>query len=421
MISRLKKIWKMLGPGVVTGAADDDPSGIVTYSQSGAQFGTRFLWLAPYTFVLMGVVQEMCARIALVPGRGLAENIRTHYSKKWLYVAGFFVIFANTLNIGADLSAMAEVVQMFVPIPIWIPLVAIALVSVLLEIFVSYATYAKYLKWLAMTLLAYIATGLILHFDLTEILYRTFVPSVSFDEDSFLMISAILGTTISPYLFFWQTSQEVEDEIRDGDDTIEARKLVGPGHIKSMRYDVWGGMFLSNIVMFFIIAVCASTLFRAGITHIETARQAAEALRPLAGNLAYLLYAFGVIGTGFLAIPILAASSAYIFAETFEIREGLYRKANDARGFYLVIALSVFFGLCFNFLHINPIQALIYTAIANAVVAPIALIFIVLLAQNTKVMGEYRNGPVVNMLGWLVTLLMFAVAGVTVYQIFANI
>ncbi|MES2223415.1 MAG: divalent metal cation transporter [Patescibacteria group bacterium] len=419
MLRKIKQIWKMLGPGVTTGAADDDPSGIATYSQTGAQFGYKFLWLAPYSFVLMGIVQEMCARIALVTGRGLAENIRIHFSKKWLYFCGVFVILANTLNIGADLGAMADVTQMFWSgIPFWAPLIIIGITTVLLEVFVSYDEYAKYLKWLAMTLLAYIFTGVILHFDLGTVLHDTFVPTFSFTKDEILIVAAILGTTISPYLFFWQTSQEIEDEINKGQASVELRVAEGPKAIKQMQYDVWGGMFLSNIVMFFIIAVCASTLYKAGIFEITSARQAAEALRPLAGNLSYILFTLGILGTGFLAIPVLAASSAYIFSETFDYKEGLYRKANDAKVFYLVIALSVFFGLLFNFLGINPIKALVYTSVANALVAPIALVFILLLAGNKAIMGEHRNSKLGGTLGWLTTILMIGVALATIWQLF---
>ncbi len=419
MLNKIKKWWGMIGPGVTTGAADDDPSGIATYSQTGAQFGFKFLWLAPYSFILMGVVQEICARIALVTGRGLAENIRLNFSKKWLYFCGFFVILANTLNIGADLGAMAEVVTMFIPAsPFWIPLLIISLLTVYLEIFVTYDKYARYLKWLAMSLLAYIFCGLILHLDLTELVYNTFIPSFEWNRDSVIIIAAILGTTISPYLFFWQTSQEVEDEISKGETTVESRIEDGPKNMKQMRIDVWGGMFLSNIVMFFIITVCASTLFKAGITNITSAKEAAEALRPLAGNFSYILFAFGIISTGLLAIPVLAASSAYIFTETFDYKEGLYRKPSDAKMFYFIIGLSVLFGLLFNFFGVNPMKALVYTSVANALVAPIALVFIMLLAGNSSIMGPYKNGRVGQFLGWFTTILMIVVAGAVLWQIF---
>lgn len=418
MYRKIKKLWELFGPGVTTGAADDDPSGIATYSQTGAQFGFKFLWLAPYSFVLMGIVQEMCARIALVTGRGLAENIRLNFSRKWLYFCGFFVILANTLNIGADLGAMADVVTMFFPSPFWLPLIIISLVTVYLEIFVTYDKYARYLKWLAMTLLAYILSGLVLKFDFRDIITNTLIPTLDLGKDHIIIIAAILGTTISPYLFFWQTSQEVEDEISKGEVTVESRITDGPGNIKKMRYDVWGGMLFSNIVMFFIIAVCASTLFKSGITNITSAKEAAEALRPIAGDLSYILFAFGILSTGLLAIPVLAASSAYIFSETFDYKEGLYRKASDAKAFYLIIGLSVLFGLLFNFFGINPIKALVYTSVANAVVAPIALVFIMLLASNFKVMGIHKNGRVGNILGWFTTILMIFVAVATLWQIF---
>ncbi|MES2059571.1 MAG: divalent metal cation transporter [Patescibacteria group bacterium] len=408
---KIKKCWGCLGPGLVTGAADDDPSGIATYSQAGASGGFRHLWLAPFSLVLMGVVQELCARIALVTGRGLAENIRLHYSKYWLYICGGLVVFANTLNIGADLGGMASAVQIFFPnIPFAIPLIAIAAITIYLEVFVSYSVYAKYLKWLAMTLLAYIATVLVIHIDLTELLRAAFVPSISFDRDSVLMIAAILGTTISPYLFFWQTSQEVEEEIGRGDDTVDKRMVDGPAGIKQMRFDVWAGMAFSNIVMFAIITVCATTLFKAGITNIGSATDAAEALRPFAGDLAYLLFSFGIISTGFLAIPVLAGSSAYIFAETFKWQEGLEKKPKDAVYFYGVISLSVVAGLLFNFFGINPIKALIYTSVANAVVAPVGLVFVLLLAGNKKVMGAFRAGFWGKLVGWGTTILMALVA-----------
>lgn len=407
----LKKWWGMLGPGVTTGAADDDPAGIATYSQAGAQFGFKLLWLTPYSLILMGVVQEMCARIALVTGRGLAENIRIHFSKNWLYVCGSFVIIANTLNIGADLGAMADTILTFYPdMPFWIPLIVIALGTVWLEIFVSYAQYAKYLKWLAMTLLAYIFTGLLLHFDLTEILYSTFVPSLSINKEQMIMIAAVLGTTISPYLFFWQTSQEVEDEISKGENTIELRMTDGPKGIKQMKADVWSGMIFSNIVMFFIISVCASTLFKNGITDITSAKEAAEALRPLAGNFAYILFTFGILSTGLLAIPVLAASSAYIFTEAFGYKEGLYRKAKDAKAFYGIIALSVLVGLLLNFFGFNPIKALIYSSVFNAAVAPLALVFIVLLVSNKSIMGQYVSGWIGKTAGWFTIIVMATVA-----------
>jgi NRAMP (natural resistance-associated macrophage protein)-like metal ion transporter len=417
--AKIKKVWGLLGPGLTTGAADDDPSGIATYSQAGAQFGLQHIWLSPFSLVLMGTVQELCARIALVTGRGLAENIRMHFSKKWLYFCGGLVVFANTLNIGANLGGMASAVQMFFPnLTFAIPLVIIAAVTIYLEVFVSYATYAKYLKWLAMTLLAYVATFLVIHQDLTLLLKATFIPTFTWNDQSIFMIAAILGTTISPYLFFWQTSQEVEDEIGHGDDTVEKRVANGPKGMKQMRFDVWAGMAFSNIVMFAIIAVCASTLFAAGITNITSATEAAEALRPFAGDFAYILFSFGIISTGLLAIPVLAGSSAYIFAETFKWNEGLYRKPKDAVYFYGIISLSIVVGLLFNFFGINPIKALIYTSVANAMVAPVGLVFILLLAGNKEVMGAHVAGKWGKIVGWGTTILMTGVAIAVMAQIF---
>ncbi|MFA6050915.1 MAG: divalent metal cation transporter, partial [Candidatus Paceibacterota bacterium] len=353
-----------------------------------------------------------------VTGRGLAENIRMHYSKFWLYVCGSLVVLANTLNIGADLGGMASAVQMFVPgLHFWIPLIAITIITVYLEVFVSYNTYSKYLKWLAMTLLAYVATFAIIHLDLTELLRATFIPSITFDDDTVFMIAAILGTTISPYLFFWQTSQEVEDEINKGDDTVEKRMVSGPQAVKQMRFDVWTGMLFSNVVMYVIIAVCATTLFKAGITNITSASEAAQALRPLAGDFAYVLFAFGIISTGLLAVPVLAASSAYILSETFGWKEGLYRKPKDAIAFYMVIGLSVLAGLLFNFFGVNPIKALVYTSVANAVVAPVGLVFILLLAGNKEVMGVHVAGKWGKIIGWGTTLLMTGVAIAVIAQI----
>ena len=406
---KIKKYWSKIGPGLVTGAADDDPSGIATYSQAGAGFGFTYLWLAAYTYPLMAVVQEMCARIALVTGRGLAANIRAHFSKYALYLCGGLVVFANTLTIGADLGGMADAVRIFLPdIPIILPIIVIALGSATLEIFLAYNDYARYLKLLAFSLLAYIAAGFVINLDWGSVLYAGFVPSFSFTKEGLIMMAAIFGTTISPYLFFWGASEEVEEEIRMGEDTVEKRKVAGPKELKRARSDIWGGMFFSNLVAFFIIAVCAATLFPAGITDIQSAGDAAKALFPLAGNGATLLFALGIISTGLLAIPVLAGSSAYIIAEAFSWKEGLYRKPGDAKAFYSIIALSVIFGILFNILGINPIKALIYSSVANALVAPVSLVFVVILAGSGRVMGEWKSGKVSIAIGWLTIGIMVA-------------
>lgn len=415
--NKLKRLWGLFGPGLTTGAADDDPSGIATYSQAGAHSGFGLLWLAPVSFVFMGVVQELCARIALVTGRGLAENIRRNYSKYWLYFCGGMVIFANTLNIGADLGGMASAVLMFTPnTGFSIPLILFVALTIYLEIFVSYKSYAKYLKWLAMTLVAYVITFMVIHIDLTELLRSTLVPVMVFDKESMFLIAAVLGTTISPYLFFWQTSQEIEDEISRGDYSISNRIKNGLSSLKQMRFDTWFGMLFSNVVMFAIIAVCASTLHSAGIFNINSASEAASALKPLAGDFAYLLFALGIISTGLLAIPVLAASSAYIFTETFRLKEGLYRKPKEAMVFYIIIGLSLIAGLGFNFLGINPIKALIYASIANAVVSPISLVFVMLLSNNKKIMGSHSAGFLSKLIGWGTVLVMTLVAAIVILQ-----
>ncbi|MDQ5950226.1 MAG: hypothetical protein QG585_168 [Patescibacteria group bacterium] len=410
-----KFYWKRMGPGIVTGAADDDPSGIATYSQAGAQHGFKYLWLSLYTFPLVAVIQEMCARIAIATGRGLAGNISLYFPKWMLYSVAGFLFVANTFNIGADLGAMAEAMTLLVPsIPSWVYLFSIALICISFEIYSSYAVYAKYLKWLTFALLAYIVAGLLTKFNLNELFRASIIPTVTFTKESFFIITAILGTTISPYLFFWQTSQEVEEEILNGQDANRSdleKKLT----VSAMRYDVWFGMFFSNLVMFFIIAVCADNLFKNGITDINSAAQAAEALKPIAGNFASFFFALGIIGTGFLAIPVLAGSSAYALAESFKWKEGLYLKFKEGRAFYFVIIFSVLLGLLQNFIGLHPFKALLYSAVLNGLVAPLVLVFIVILASRKDVMGELKNGKWSTLIGIFTTILMFIVAGFTIF------
>ncbi len=404
--------WHMLGPGLTTGASDDDPSGIATYSQTGAQFGFGLLWLAAFTFPLMSVVQEMCARIGLVTGRGLAGNIRTHFSRRILIICTALLFAANAFNIGADLGAMAKGAQLVAPgLNFAVLVVGFTVISLLLQIFTSYARYARYLKYLALVLFAYIFSALLAHLSWTDVLSHAFVPAIQFSRDQLLLICAILGTTISPYLFFWQTSQEIEEQIMEGKTSIASRRGATADEIKDLRIDVWSGMFLSNVVMFFIIAACGALLFTHGITNIISAAQAAEALRPFAGNATYFLFAIGVIGTGFLAIPVLAGSSSYALSESFRWREGLYRKFNQAYAFYGVIIVSMLVGLAMNFIGLDPIKALIYSAVANGLVAPVVLALIVIISSDRQVMGEWVNKPYVRTLGWIITAIM-AVAGV---------
>jgi NRAMP (natural resistance-associated macrophage protein)-like metal ion transporter len=413
MVKKTKNYWHMLGPGLTTGASDDDPSGIATYSQTGAQFGFKFLWLAPLTFPLMAIVQEMCARIGLVTGRGLAGNIRIHFSKRVLQTCTLVLFIANKFNIGADLGAMAKAVQLLNPrFNFGVIVIALGLISLYLQIFTPYVRYAKYLKWLAMVLFAYVFSALMAHLDWGQVLSQTFVPHIGFNKEELLLVAAILGTTISPYLFFWQTSQEVEEQIMQGKTTLRERSVVtSNADMKSMRIDVWSGMLLSNLVMFFIIAACGGVLFTHGITEIQTTAQAAEALKPLAGNATYFLFSLGIIGTGMLAIPVLAGASSYAFAESFKWKEGLYRNLNQAHAFYGIIIISMLVGLSINFIGLDPIKALIYAAIGNALAAPIILALIVIMSSNKKIMGRWVNKPYVTALGWVVTAMM-TVAGV---------
>lgn len=409
-LKKARNYWHALGPGLTTGASDDDPSGIATYSQAGAQHGFGFLWLAPLTFPLMSVVQEMCARIGMVTGRGLAGNIRIHFSRRMLRFVTLLLFAANAFNIGADLGAMAKAVQLLRPSFSfgWL-VVGFAVLSLLLQVLMPYAKYARYLKWLALVLLSYIVSAILAKIDWSEAVRATFVPELTFNRDSLLLVCAILGTTISPYLFFWQTSQEVEEEILEGKTTLrERRSATAPAQIKRMRIDVWSGMFLSNLVMFFIIAVCGWVLFPHGITNITSAAQAAEALRPFAGDATYYLFAIGIIGTGMLAIPVLAGSSSYAVSESLKWKGSLHSQLKQAHAFYGIIIISMMVGLGLNFVGIDPIKALIYSAAANGIVAPFVLFFIVKLSSNRKLMGHWVNHRSTTYIGWLTTFLMAA-------------
>ena len=407
--------WTKLGPGLITGAADDDPSGIATYSQTGAQFGFALLWLASFTFPLMAAVQEMCARIGMVTGRGLAGNIRLHYSKKVLYLCTGLLFLANVFNIGADLGAMAKAGQLIIPSLSYSGLIIFfTVVSLVVQIFTSYKTYARYLKYLALILFAYVLSAFFVHFNVKDIALGALVPHLTFNRSEIFLVCAILGTTISPYLFFWQTSQEVEEEILSGKTSIKERQAITTDvEIKKMRVDVWFGMFFSNVVMFFIIAVCAATLYAHGLTNIQTAAQAAAALGPIAGKYASLLFSLGILGTGFLAVPILAGSTSYAMAESFKWKEGLYRKFGQAHSFYAVIIAAMLLGLFMNFTGIDPIKALIYSAVLNGIIAPIILILIVQISGDHKIMGARKNKPWVSAVGWIVTTLMLLVSVAT--------
>lgn len=412
LVARTRNYWKILGPGLTTGASDDDPSGIATYSQAGAQYGFSMLWLAVFTFPLMSIVQEMCARIGLVTGRGLAANIRLHFSRRVLVFCALLLFAANAFNIGADLGAMAKGVQLLHPQFSFAALViGFTVLSLGIQIFIDYGRYARYLKWLALVLLAYVLSAILAKINWQTVVHQAIVPHIRFEKEYILLVCAILGTTISPYLFFWQTSQEVEEQILAGKKSLKARRGSNKAEMRVMRIDVWSGMLLSNLVMFFIIAACGAILFPHGITTITSAAQAAEALRPFAGNATYWLFAIGIIGTGLLAIPVLAGSSSYAFSEAFHWREGLYRPLGQAYAFYGIIIISMLVGLGINFLGIDPIKALIYSAVANGLVAPVVLCFVVMMSSSKKIMGRWANPRPITWIGWFVITIM-AVAGV---------
>ena len=412
--------WKALGPGLTTGASDDDPSGIATYSQTGAQFGFNLLWTSLFTFPLMATVQEMCARIGIVTGRGLAGNIRLHFPKRILFVSAWLLFMANAFNIGADVGAMAKAVQLLVPSANFhVMVIAITVFSLGIQIFSNYAKLARYLKWLALVLFAYVFSALVAPIDWSMVAHQAIVPHLTFGKQELIILCAILGTTISPYLFFWQTSQEVEDEISRGKKLLKSRQVTTVRDIWRMRMDVWVGMLLSNVVMFFIIVTGAAILHAHGVTEIVSADQAAEALRPFAGQATYFLFAIGIIGTGLLALPVLAGSSAYALAEAYHWKEGLNKPLNKAYSFYGAIMVSMLAGMMINFTSLNPFKALVYAGVANGMVAPVVLVLTLLLASNRKVMGKWVNKPISNVIGWVTVALMTVSGLAAIYALFS--
>lgn len=404
----LKRLIKTLGPGLVTGASDDDPSGIVTYSQAGSQFGLSTLWTALLTFPLMAAMQGMAARIGLCTGQGLTGTIRTHYPRWLLYTMILFCFPAVIMNIGANIQSMGAVANLLVPA---IPAFSFSIFFTALLLFAiiryPYKKMAGILKWLCLALLLYLFVPFQVHQNWPEVIRHTFVPAVHLDKGFLSILVAILGTTISPYLFFWQATMEVEDQQHD---TRKKRVIVNKRALENMRSDVNIGMFFSNLVMFFVILAAGSVLFPAGIKNIDTVEQAAEALRPLAGNLSYILFAVGVIGTGLLAIPVLAGCLSYMLAETFQFSMGLDKKFNEAKLFYMVIILSLIAGLCMQFFGLSPIHALLYTAILYGLTSPVLIAVILHIVNNKKIMGEHTNTRLSNFLGFLTLILMTAAA-----------
>lgn len=401
---RFSRFLHILGPGLVTGAADDDPSGIATYSQAGAGFGYGLLWAFPLMYPLLLAVQESCSRIGAVTGRGLAAVIKENYSRKLLYMSVLLVVIANTINIGADLGAMAATTQLFVNVPFALLAVFYAVVVILLVVFVNYKTYAKILKWLAITLLAYPVTALLVGQNWPEVFHATFTLTPKLNAETMYIFVGMLGTTISPYLFFWDTSEVVEEEISKHRLT-EAGKdpKISKRFLRSIRVDNFVGMTLASVTAWFIVVACASVLFKNGITTINTAADAARALEPLvqgfpnAGLVAKLIFSVGIIGLGLLAVPVLAGSSSYAISETLGWKEGLYRKFKRAFGFYVVIGLATLVGLAINFLGIDPIKALVFTAVFNGIAAVPLLYMIMRVGNNTAIMGQYKNKLISNM------------------------
>ncbi len=411
-MNKLKKLLKILGPGFITGAADDDPSGIGTYSQTGAQFGYNQTWLALFSFPFMTVIQEMCGRIGMVSGMGLSGVVCKYYSKKLLYISVLILIIANTVNIGADLGAMAASAGLIIHIPFAILLLSITAITLLLEIFITYQKYAKYLKYLTLSLFAYVIVVFAVKQDWGEIAKATFIPNFSWSKEYIMNIVAILGTTISPYLFFWQANVEVEEaQAKNNKQVKSGTTAPKKSEIRNMRVDTIAGMFFSNLIMFFIIITTASTLHSHGITNIDSADQAANALKPIAGNFAFILFALGIIGTGFLALPVLAGSASYAISEAFHWKMGLSKKFESAKGFYLVIIISTLVGLLVNFTAIKPFTLLYYSAMLNGICAPPLMILILLISNNKKIMGKHTNSLFSNIIGVTITVIM-TVAGV---------
>jgi len=407
-----KKIGRAIGPGFITGAADDDPAGIATYSQTGVQFGYSQLWVALFSYPFMVAVQEMCGRIGMVTGKGLSGVIRKFYSKKVLAAAILILLVANTINIGADLGAMAASLNLLLPLPFYTLLFAITLFTILVEIFVPYPTYARFLKYLTLSLLAYVVTAFTISQNWGLILHSTLAPHIELSKNYLLNIAAFLGTTISPYLFFWQADEEVEEEIVRHEIRGIGKGVpnIKPGDMRQLRIDTFLGMLFSNVITFFIIVTVASTLGTSGFHSITTAADAASALRPLAGDFAFLLFTLGILGTGLLAVPVLAGSAAYAVSEAFGWKEGLGKRLSQARAFYGVIAAATLIGLLVNFTAIGPMTMLYYSAMLNGVLAPPLLIIILLIANNKKILGEHTNSVLSNILGWTITAIMSAIA-----------
>ncbi len=405
------KLLQVLGPGLITGASDDDPSGIATYSQAGAQYGFQLGWTLLFTWPLMCVIQEISARIGRVTGRGVAGVVKQHYPLPALYLLVALLAVANAINIGADLGAMAAALELLIGGPKLVYVVAFGVATVLLEVFVRYSRYVSALKWLTLSLFAYVAVAFVVHVPWGTVAHSLLVPTVNLDSASLTVVVAVLGTTISPYLFFWQASEEVEEvRERDGAKPLVRAPEQAPAELERIRVDTYLGMGFSNLVALFIVITTAATLHAHGTTDIETSAQAAEALRPIAGQFVFLIFALGIIGTGLLALPVLAGSCAYAVGETFGWHVGLARKPGRAKGFHGTIAIVTLAGVVLNLTPIDPIKALFWSAVVNGIVAVPVMAMLMLLASRKEVMGRFALSWPLKSVGWLATVVMAAAA-----------
>jgi NRAMP (natural resistance-associated macrophage protein)-like metal ion transporter len=406
---KLRAWLRQLGPGLVTGAADDDPSGIATYSQAGAKFGYELGWTLVLTYPLMVAVQMISARLGRVTGRGLADNIRVNFPAPVLYALVIMLLVANTINVAADLAAMGQSLQLVLGGSSHLYTIAFGVVCLALEIYLSYRRYVNYLKWLTLALFAYVAVALVADISWREMLAGIAIPTISLSANMLTVIVAVFGTTISPYLFFWQAAQEVEEV--DANPRARPLKVApwqAPRQFRRINIDTYVGMGLSNLIALFIMVASAATLHQAGIRDIQTSAQAAEALRPIAGPFAFVLFSLGIIGTGMLAVPVLAGSAAYAVAETFRWRRGLDRKLREARRFYAIVAFATLGGVALAFSPIDPIRALFWSAVINGVISVPVLVVMMLLASNAKVMGKFVASARLKLVGWLATVVMAA-------------
>lgn len=413
--NKILRFWKLLGPGLVTGASDDDPSGIATYSQAGAAFGLSTLWTSILAFPLMAAIQQMCAKIGLVTSQGLTGTLKKNYPKPILYLMLLFSFPAIIMNIGANIAGMGAVGNLLFPsIDSNYFSVLFTLLLMGLIIYLPYQKIASILKYLCIVMLVYFIVPFLYKQDFKEILKATFIPTIQFNKEFIGILVGILGTTISPYLFFWQASVEVEEMKNKKTHIIVNKKII-----KEMKQDVDFGMTFSGFVMFFIILTTGTVLFKGGVHQINTVQEAAMALKPLAGNLAYLLFAIGIIGTGLISIPVLCGSLSYIFTETFGWEQGLDKKFHEAKAFYIIIAISLILGLSLNYVGISPIHALIYTAILYGLTAPVLIAIILHISNNKKIMGEFTNTPLANILGFSALIIMTFAAVALIYLQFS--